>query len=73
MGFFDVCASAQDIRRRMLSEAELLAADAVIRVKMDYYAGISQRGRFASIEAGRQAALAALPELRRLGVIAPQP
>ena len=60
----------QDIRRRMLIEAELLAADAVIRVKMNYYAGISQDGRFASIEGGRQAAL---PELRRLGVIAPQP
>lgn len=63
----------QDIRRRMLVEAELLAADGVIRVKMNYYAGISQDGRFASIEGGRQAALAALPELRRLGVIAPQP
>ena len=63
----------QDIRRRMLIDAELLAADAVIRVKMNYYAGISQDGRFASIEGGRQAALAALPELRRLGVIAPQP
>ena len=50
-----------------------LAADAVIRVKMDYYAGISHRGRSAAIEAGWQAALAALPELRRLGVIAPQP
>ena len=60
----------QDIRSRMLIDSELLAANAVIRVKMNYYTGISQDGRFASINGGRQAAL---PELRRLGLIAPQP
>ena len=59
----------QDIRRRILIDDELRAADAVIHVRMEYYAGIRHDGRVASIAAGRKAALAALPELRRLGVI----
>ena len=63
----------QDIRRRMLIDTETQAADAVIHVKMDYYAGLWHDGRVTSIAAGRKAALAALPELRRLGMIPPQP
>ena len=63
----------QDIRRRKLIDAELVGADAVIRVKLNYYAGLSRDGRMASIAGGRQAALAALPDLRRLGLIPSRP
>ena len=59
----------QDIRRRILIDDELRAADAVIHVRLGYYAGVFHDGRVAAITAGRKAALAALPELRRLGVI----
>lgn len=59
----------QDIRRRIMIEHEARAADAVIHVKMPYYAGIFHDGRVVSIEAGRQAAALALPELRRLGIV----
>lgn len=59
----------QDIRRRLLVNQESHLADAVIRVNMAYYAGVFHDGRVASIAAGRLAALAALPELRRLGII----
>jgi hypothetical protein len=50
-------------------ERELRAADAVIRVRMRYYLGWGEDARAAAIEAGRQAARAALPELRRLGLV----
>ena len=60
----------QDIRRRILIDDELHAADAVIHVRLGYYASFSHDGRVAAIAAGRKAALAALPELKRLGVIA---
>ena len=59
----------QDIRRGTLINQELQGADAVIRVRMDYYAGVLHEGRVASIAAGRRAALAALPELKRLGIV----
>ena len=59
----------QDIRRRILINQELQVADAVIHVNMAYYAGVFHDGRAASIAAGRLAAVAALPELRRLGVV----
>ncbi len=59
----------QDIRRRLLIDRETGAADWVIHVRMAYYAGVTHSGRLASIEAGRQAAQAALPELRRLGLV----
>ena len=59
----------QDIRRRILINQELQVADAVIHVNMAYYAGVFHDGRAASIAAGRLAAVAALPELRRLGIV----
>ena len=59
----------QDIRRRTLINQELQVADAVIRVKMDYYAGVLHDGRVASIAAGRRAAVAALPQLKLLGIV----
>ena len=59
----------QDIRRRTLINQELQVADAVIRVNMAYYAGVFHDGRVASIAAGRLAAVAALPELKLLGII----
>jgi NTE family protein len=58
-----------DIRRRLLIERELPAADAVIRVRMPYYLGLGEESRATAIEAGRQAARAALPQLRRLGLV----
>ena len=63
----------QDIRRRLLIDEEVRAADVVIRVRLRYYSGVWHDGRVAAIAAGRQAALAALPELRRLGLIPPRP
>ena len=59
----------EDIRRRLLVDQESQVADAVIRVKMPYYAGVTHDGRVVSIAAGRRAAVAALPELRRLGIV----
>ena len=59
----------QDIRRRVLINQELKVVDAVIHVNMAYYAGVFHDGRVASIASGRLAALAALPELRRLGIV----
>ncbi len=59
----------QDIRRRLLIDEELRAADVIIRVRMNYYAGVWQKDRIAAIAAGRKATLEALPELRRLGLV----
>jgi hypothetical protein len=36
---------------------------------MRYYLGLRKEARATAIEAGRQAARAALPELRRLGLV----
>ena len=58
----------QDIRRRIMIDSELRAADAVIRVRLKYYSGVWNDGRVAAIAAGRAAAQAALPELRRHGL-----
>ncbi len=60
----------QDIRRRLMIDEELRAADVVIRVRLNYYAGVWQKDRIAAIAAGRKAALEALPELKRLGLVA---
>lgn len=58
-----------DIRRRAQIDEELSVADAAIRVRMPYWLGLGERGRLTAIEAGRLAARAALPELRRRGLI----
>ena len=63
----------RDIRRRIMIDSELRAADAVIRVRLKYYSGVWHDGRVAAIAAGRDAAQAALPELRRHGLIPLRP
>ena len=59
----------QDIRRRLTIDEELRAADIVIHVRLNYYAGVGQKYRISAIAAGRKAAMDALPELRRLGLV----
>lgn len=59
----------RDVRRRLMIDREAADADILIRVRMPYYVDLSRSGRAAAIEAGRAAARAALPELRRLGLV----
>lgn len=63
----------RDARRRLMIDREAADADMLIRVRMPYYVDLSRSGRAAAIEAGRAAARAALPELRRLGLVRPAP
>ena len=63
----------RDVRRRNMIDSELRATDAVIRVRLTYYSGAWNDGRVAAIAAGREAAQAALPALRRHGPIPLRP
>lgn len=63
----------QGIMRKQMIDAEVADADVTIRVPIPYVAGSGPEYREYALERGEQAARAALPRLRELGVIGPAP